>query len=118
MFHDKRIWHLSVVATPEEMANKLSKSTWTLCTAFCVAGHEQYLFLNDSTHEDGAGEWAIVKKLPDGSYVQTESITFGWCDYEVALGYIQRIVSGEFDVINKPVTPNLNHGQTRCHHCA
>src|ERR1017187_4285744 len=37
-----------------------TERTWTLCSGFYVQGHECHLFLNDSTHEDGAGEWGVI----------------------------------------------------------
>lgn len=61
MFHAKRRWAVSPVATPEDLARMLTERTWTLCSGFFVQGHDEYLFLNDSTHEDGAGEWGVIK---------------------------------------------------------
>ena len=75
----------------------LTQSTWTLCSAFVVNGHPDYLFLNDSTHEDGAGEWAILVRKPDESFLQIETITFSWCDESRGLDYVRRIHAGEFD---------------------
>ena len=54
--HSVRRWSAGPVTTAEELARKLTESTWTLCTGFYVQGHEEILLLNDSTHEDGAGE--------------------------------------------------------------
>jgi hypothetical protein len=93
MFHAKRVWCISPQESREELARLLTEHTWTLCTAFEI-GH--YLFLNDSTSEDAIVEFAVVKRLLD-SFVQVESITFGWCDYAKALDYVQRVLSGEFD---------------------
>src|SRR5258708_6207573 len=76
MMH-KRRWCRSVVESQELLASMLTERTWTLCSAFSVKGHEEYVFVNDSTSEDGAAEFAPVKRLPDGTYVQVESITFG-----------------------------------------
>jgi hypothetical protein len=122
MMHRTRIHCVSGVATMEELARMLTLQTWTLCTAFVVIGHEDYLFLNDATHEDGAGEYAVVKKLPDGSLVQVESITFSWCTPEKALGYIRGSLAGEYDQADytAPIQPRLEtpaeHG--RCQFCA
>ena len=55
----RRRWGVGPIASAEELARKLTESTWTLCTGFYVVGHDEYLFVNDSTHEDGAGEWAL-----------------------------------------------------------
>ena len=83
MMHDRRRWGVGPAASAEELARKLTGSTWCLCTGFYVVGHENYLFLNDATHEDGAGEYAAVRRLGPDHYVQIESITFSWCTYEV-----------------------------------
>jgi hypothetical protein len=59
MMHRMRRWGVSPVATAEELAHMLSERTWTLCSGFFVAGHEDYLFVSDATSEDGAGEFAV-----------------------------------------------------------
>ena len=99
MFHKNRLWSIGPVQTPEELAQKLSDGrTWTLCTGFFVEGHDNYLFLNDSLSEDGAGEWAVVKaKVGDTEGTQIESITFGWCGIPKALEYIRCILAGLFE---------------------
>ena len=121
MFHSRRIWCVTPAEKAEVLAADLTRRSWTLCTAFELAG---YLFLNDSTSEDGASEWAVVR-IPCGpgeSLVQVESITFGWCSYEAGLKYIRRAIAGEFDNNDfaTPVTPRLQsreeHG--RCPRCA
>lgn len=123
MFHAKRRWGVGPVASAEDLARKLTEHTWTLCTGFYVAGHEQYLFLNDATSEDGAGEWAVLKKkLGDREHVQIESITFSWCRFDQALAFIRQALAGEMDGNDfaRPVQPRLDrieeHG--RCHLCA
>lgn len=59
MMHRRRRWCVGPITTAEELAEKLTKHTWTLCTGFYVASHPHYLFLNDATHEDvdGGEEW-------------------------------------------------------------
>ena len=64
--HIRRRWCVSAVATAEELAEKLTQHTWTLCTGFFVPTHPRYLFLNDATHEDGAGEYGVVSGGLDG----------------------------------------------------
>ena len=120
MMH-KRRWSLSSVPSVEELASMLTERTWTLCSAFCVAGHEEYLFLNDSTHEDGAGEFAVLKHLPDGSYLQVESVTFSWCSREDAAGHIRKALAGECDGEDfvRRVHPRIDAAaEHRCHLCA
>lgn len=95
MLHKMRTWSLSTVESAEELAVKLTETTWCGCSAFKLPD-APYLFVNDATSPDGAQEYAILK--PDGSeFVQVESITFSWCSRDKALEYIERIVAGEFD---------------------
>jgi len=114
MMNDQRVWCVSDVTSPEDLAEKLTNHTWTLCTGFRLKG---YLFLNDATHEDGAAEFGVVKE--DG-ILQVESITFSWFGYDRALALIRSIVAGAHDDARRPIllkridTPD-NH---RCRHCA
>src|SRR5438874_419867 len=71
VMHDKRRWGVGPAASAEELARKLTGSTWCLCTGFYVVGHEEYLFVNDATHEDGAGEYAVLKgRIGSATYLQ------------------------------------------------
>ena len=97
MMHTRRRWCVSAVATAEELAEKLTQHTWTLCTGFFVPTHPRYLFLNDATHEDGAGEYGVVAGGLDGPHIQIESITFSWCSTAEALGHIRRTLAGDYD---------------------
>jgi hypothetical protein len=122
MFHENRVWSVGPVASPEQLAEKLTDQTWTLCTGFYVAGHDNILFLNDSTHEDGAGEFAVVKaKIGDTEGVQIESITFSWCSRDQALSFIWQALSGEMDkdhdfahLVELRTVPSVGH---RCRFC-
>lgn len=120
MMHHDRHWCVTPVATPEELAEKLTTICWCCCTAFSI---EKYVIVNDSTGPDGAQEWGIVKLHgSNGRPLQIESITFGWCDREQTLSHLRRILSGEYDQSEfaHPVEPRLEspeeHG--RCPHCA
>jgi hypothetical protein len=123
MMHHRRRWCVSPVATAEELAEKLTRHTWTLCTGFYVQSHPRYLFLNDATHEDGAAEIGIVAGGMDGPHVQIESITFSWCSIEAALDHIRSTLAGEYDAsgfaraldLNGRLSPPDRH---RCHLCA
>lgn len=95
--HKRRRWCVGPVSSPEELAEKLTQHTWTLCTGFFVATHPRYLFLNDATHEDGAGEYAVVSGDMDGPHVQIESITFSWCSQDAALDHIRKSLAGAYD---------------------
>ena len=119
MWHRKRRWSVAPVASPEDLAEKLTEHTWTLCTAFELQG---YLFLNDSTSEGDTGEFAVVKPLSDGGHVQVESITFGWCKPDRALELIREVLAGKFDaeaafgVVQPALDSPQQHG--RCAFCA
>jgi hypothetical protein len=119
MFHDRRMWCVTDVDSPESLATKLSTQTWCCCTAFRIGC---YYWLNDATSPDGAQEYAVLR-LVDGRYfVQIESITFSWCDPETTLLFIHRTLAGEFDGtpwrqhVRPYVESPLEHG--RCQHCA
>ena len=120
MFHSKRRWVVAPVESAEELARMLTEQTWCLCNGFELGG---YCFLNDATHEDGAAEFAIVKKQGPGDQpLQVESITFTWCDCATALGYIRRTLRGEDDdndfarQVSPLLEPPEQHG--RCPLCA
>ncbi len=86
------------VASAEELAEKLTSMTWCCCTAFRVAGHPRYVWLNDATSADGAQEYAACRLTDQADKViQLESITFSWCDYEQALMFIRATLTGDDD---------------------
>jgi hypothetical protein len=91
MIHKNRAFHVATIESADELAEKFTNHTWTLCTGFRYRG---YLFLNDSFSEDGASEFAVVRES-DG--LQVESVTFGWCSREEALSHIERAAAGAFD---------------------
>ena len=118
--HNQRVWCVSPVGSAEELARKLTETTWCCCTGFSLGG---YVWLNDATSPDGAQEYAVTK-LAEGERrpVQIESITMSWCDYDRALELIRKTLRGDYDdndfaVEVSPVlqTPE-EHG--RCPHCA
>ena len=121
--HPRRRFCVSSVATAEELARMLTERTWTLCSGFYVEGHETYLFLNDSTCEDGAGEFSVIRGgLGADQQLQVESITFSWCDFDRGLAFIQSALSGGMDDNDfaRPVTLQLETPEQhkRCHLCA
>ena len=87
MFHDKRIWTVADIATPEMLAEKLADSTWCCCNGWRCQG---YLFLNDSTGADGAQEYAVVREADS---MQVESLTVSWMKREECLEAIKEIVA-------------------------
>lgn len=120
MIHTKRRFCVTQAQaqSPEQLARDLCERTWTCCTGFQFGS---YLFLNDSTSEDGAQEYAVIL-IRDASFLQIESITFGWCTEAEALRYVQDALAGKMDENSfaKPVELCLElpeaHG--RCHLCA
>ena len=89
MIHSNRLFAITTIDDPLDLAVKLTEYSWTLCTGFSCQG---LLFLNDSFSEDGAQEFAVI--LPDDEghgYVsghQVESIAFSWCTTDRALDHI------------------------------
>jgi len=94
MLHKRRTWSISPVVSAEELANKLTQYTWCGCNAFLLA---DYLFVNDSTGPDGAQEYGVLRRDTNSTFVQIESITFSWCNWDRALEYIQSALAGAFD---------------------
>src|SRR5688500_14999201 len=107
MMHKNRTHSLGPVESSRHLAEKLTGSTWCLCTGFYVESHPDYLFLNDATSEDGAGEFCVIKRTEDG-FMQVESIIFSWCDVPSAFDYIERSLLCEFDSQGWPVTIHLD----------
>jgi hypothetical protein len=98
MMHKHRRFGIGPVDTPEELAEKLTGHTWTGCTGFYLAGHPQYVFLNDSTCEDAVQEYAVIKMNREGTNMrQIESITFGWCSSIQAENIIREVLAGGYD---------------------
>ena len=119
MFHEHRLWAVTLVSSPEELADKLANHSWTLCTAFELDG---YLFLNDATGEDGAQEYAVVKRTgPDGHPWQIESITASWMDFNRLLQFVCEALAGVYDrepsarPLQLRIEPAAQHH--RCRHC-
>ena len=98
MFHANRTWCIHRVDSAETLAEMLTQRTWTLCSGFVIAGHDDFLFLNDSTHEDGAGEYGVVHGgVSAERRYQVESITFSWCSIADALTYIREALLGAYN---------------------
>lgn len=123
MLHADRIWSVSELGSAEELARNLTESTWCCCQAFQIAGHPRYVWLNDSTSEDGAQEFAVCRLgLAKGDIRQIESITFGWCDYEKSLQFIRETLDGKDDnndfgrQVKATIQSPKEHGS--CPHCA
>ena len=99
MFHSSRVWCVSEVASVAELARMLTESTWTLCSGFVIAGHSEYIWLNDALSEDSAVEIAVLKSdQTTGHYLQIESLTISWMEPEKVVEVFSRVVQGEYDV--------------------
>lgn len=70
MMHRNRRHRIKELATLEELADKLTNYSWTVCCGFRVG---DLILLNDATSEDGAQEFAVIR---DGR--QIESLTASW----------------------------------------
>lgn len=123
MMHNRRTWCVNTVGDVAELAHKLTEQTWTLCSGFQIAGFEEYLFLNDSTCEDAAAEFAVIRGgIDSAAWIQVESITFSWCTYDRALELINQCLAGKFDqkefahAVTIRVQHSSQHG--RCPLCA
>ena len=118
MMHTNRVWSVAHVETAPELAAKLTRGTWVLCTGFQLG--DSLLCLNDSTSEDAIQEYAFLRFL-DGQWTQVESITVGWCNAAKALEYVRSAAGGENDSspFRSAVTPKLDGSQShRCPLCA
>lgn len=101
MLHEKRIWGIykfdpDVADTEKnnEVVQKLTSLTWTLCTAFETAGGT--LWANDSITEDSLQEFGVLRR--DGTeWRQVESFTISWCTPEKLRGFIEQADAGGFD---------------------
>jgi hypothetical protein len=95
MLHKSRMWSVTDVDSPENLAFKLTQQSWTGCSSFRLGN---YLYANDSTGADGAQEYAVLRTFSKPELlVQVETITFSWCSLETALELIQKINTNQFD---------------------
>jgi hypothetical protein len=119
--HKNRTWCVEPATTPEALASNLATRSWCCCAGFEIG---QYVFLNDATSEDGAQEYAVLKKpTKEGElYVQIESVTASWINEERLLEFICRTLAGENDQVDWaiPVSPRIESAEQheRCHLCA
>jgi hypothetical protein len=125
MWHKKRIWGVEEVATPEDLARKLTRNPypWSLCTGFVVSGHPDYLFLNDSLSESGVFELAIVRGGLDATVRrQIESVTVSWSTERKMLRLIRDALAGRLEgktLIDEEVSASVEsrtaHSCGLCH---
>src|SRR5690349_18421760 len=85
MIHYHRRFGVGVVSSLDELVEKLTGHTWTLCTCFAYQG---LLLANDSFAEDGAQEYAVYKEDR-----QIESLTVSWMTRES----LHKVISNLFE---------------------
>ena len=109
MIHHHRRFSVSAVENMDELTEKLTKYTCTLCTCFAYHG----LFLaNDSFSEDSAQEYAVYK---DGR--QIESLTVSWMTPETLREVIESLVRGDYEALEfRPIHPLQTEPATE-HRC-
>ncbi len=110
MIHKKREYTVKRIETKEELADKLVNHIWCGCNGWLYG---DMAFLNDSFSGDGAQEYAVFR---DGH--QIESITFGWCDIDMAIRYITDLADGggiDMGGTMPLIVPSEGH---RCELCA
>ncbi len=119
MMHQRRAHKAATIGgSARELVDYVCRSTWTLCTAF---KWRDLVLLNDSTSEDGAMEFTVVR-LVGGVAIESESITFDWLNSDDARAstadYLEALNAGTKPGI--PGTPiNLTpHPDGSCRHCA
>ncbi len=118
--HQARRFRVVDVVGAEDLAKKLTEQTWCLCAGFRLGG---LLLVNDSTHGDGAGEWAVFK-VPAGATPvvaalrQIESITFSWMTSGKALGLLEALRDGRLRSPMGTATVRCDHPAGDCRHCA
>ena len=96
MLHHHRRFAVTVVPSMEELTEKLTQHTWTLCTCFSYQG---LLLANDSFTEDSAQEYAVYKEAR-----QIETLTVSWMTRERLQEVIEALLRGEYTEYG-PVAP-------------
>lgn len=91
MIHNRE-WFVAQYDDVSEVADRLTSSTWTLCSGFQIG---DVLLLNDSFSEDGGQEYAVIRALPDGTFKQIESVTVSWLDSPSLCEHIEGFLSGQ-----------------------
>ena len=109
MMHKGRSFSIQKLDSFEALAEQFQQDSFVLCCGFQV---DDFLFLNDSTGEDGAQEFAVIK---DG--VQIESLTVSWIKSRADMLAILAELPGDlviWDAKNIKLDYNPNHS---CQYC-
>lgn len=112
MFHPYRQWSVWPVREPECLARCLTEAIWSEGTAFGIG---PYLWLNDSVSPKETQVFAVLKQWRPGCFVQLESITFGWRDFDGSLSAILATLNGQDDrnPRRERVNPRLENADLR-----
>ena len=119
MFFENRPYKIYEETDAAVLAEKLAAGrTWCLCNGF---KYKDVWFLNDSTSEDGAQEYAALIQGVDGTFFQVESITFSWCSVEQATEHIDDCVAYVSDPSAAPIfkqkSVHFSHVAGSCRYC-
>lgn len=122
MYFEKRKLRIYKIDDIKELAQKLASfNTQCLCTGFLF---QDVLFINDSSSEDGAQEYAIVLPQKDAQMgLQIESVTFGWIEDEAKrIQTILDMVKYKDEIgeapIHEPVKLNVDDSEKHsCRYC-
>jgi hypothetical protein len=111
MMHQKRIYQVADVDSAEELTERLTAHSWTLCTAFRLG---DVVYANDSFGEDSLQEYAAIR---DGR--QIESITVSWTSEERLEAILEELARGG-GIDMGSCMPRLEEADDygRCWHCA
>jgi len=111
--HERRVWGEPVEVTLDEFADKVTRFTWTNCTAWRVG---EYVFVNDATGGDGGQEYAVLKQDRAGDWWQVESWTCSWMDVEDVRKHFGRLAE-RAPMHWRRVEPRFEK-HTSCAYCA
>lgn len=109
MIHKDRAYSLTIVGSFAELAEMLTKRTWTPCSGF-VCG--SLTLLNDAFSPDGAQEYAVIR-----AGRQVESLTCSWMDAGELLSTLETLDRGESG-IDMGAVRIYTHADGCCGHCA
>ena len=109
MIHHHRTFAVGVVDNLDELVEKLTDRTWTLCTCFEYQG---LLLANDSFSEDGAQEYAVYK---EGR--QIESLTVSWMTRESLKEVLEGLLTGAYEELQFRPIQSLRTEPASGHSC-
>lgn len=109
MMHKTRTFSINKLDSFDELADQLLNYSFVLCQGFQVG---EYLFLNDSSSEDGAQEFAVIH-----NGFQVESLTVSWVKSKEEMLDLLAELPGElvlWDAKDLELDYSPDHS---CYHC-